>query len=153
MSGWQVHDLMVAVGDLLDLPQVTELPDDDHWRLVTAGGDTVLVDYDRDTGLLYLATMLGRPHAEARLRIYEMLLLYNGAARDTGGGRMLLEEPGGEAVLQQETATAGLDATALSAMLANLQEVAGLWRRLIAAPPGEARNGGTDLSHFGHIRG
>ena len=56
-------------------------------------------------------------------------------------------------VLQLETEAAGLDATALSAMLANLQEVAGLWRRLIAAPPGEARDGGTDFSHFGHIRG
>ena len=69
MSSWeQVHDLMVALGDLLDLPQVTELPDDDHWRLVTRDGNPLLADYDRDADCLYIATMLGRPHMMGRGR-------------------------------------------------------------------------------------
>ena len=144
---------MVAVGDLLELPQVTELPDDDHWRLVTRDGDALLVDYDRGADCLYLATMLGRPHEAARARVYEMLLLYNGASRETGGGRMLLDEPGGEVVLQLQLEAAGLDASALAAVAANLQEVAGQWRRLVASPPGELREDSQSFTPFSVIRG
>ena len=82
-----------------------------------------------------------------------MLLLYNGAARETGGGRMLLEEPGGEVVLQLQVEAAGLDASALAAVTVNLQEVAGHWRRLVAASPGEARDGMQSLTPFSVIRG
>jgi hypothetical protein len=61
-----------------------------------------------------------------------MLLVYNAAWRETGGGRLALDEPGGEVMLIFDLAATGLDVSALQAVLANVQEVAALWRRLIA---------------------
>jgi len=133
MSGWEhVHGLMAGIGELMDLPEVTELPDNDYWHLVWDDGTAIHVDYARETERIVLSTGLGQPRAAAREPVYDMLLVYNGAWRETGGARLALDEPGGEVMLLFDVTAVGLDVSALQGVLANLREVGALWRRLIA---------------------
>jgi Tir chaperone protein (CesT) family len=161
VSWERVHDLMTEVGALMDLPQVTELPPEhDYWRVVAADETGIDVDLDRATGRIVLSTALGQPRAQGREALYDMLLAYNGAWRETGGARIGLDEPGGEVVLLFDLAAEGLDAGSLGAVLANLQEVAALWRRLVArggpaaaAGDGAAADGMPGFMMPGVIRG
>jgi hypothetical protein len=57
MAGFeQAHELMVAVGDLLDLAEVIEFESQARWELTTADGRTVDVAYDETTDRLVLET-------------------------------------------------------------------------------------------------
>ena len=132
-ASWeQVHGLMAEVGAVLDLAEVTELPDHDYWRVVGADETGIDLDFERTTGRLMLSTQLGRPRAQGREALYDTLLAYNGAWRETDGARLALDEPGGEVVLLFDLAVEGLDVSEFGGVLANFQEVAAVWRRLVA---------------------
>ena len=138
-ASWeQVHGLMAEVGALMDLPQVTELPDHDYWRVVHADETGTDVDFERAIGRIVLSTLLGVPRAQGREALYDTLLAYNCAWRETGGARLGLDGPGGEVVLMFDLDAEGLDVSAFGGVLANFQEVAAVWRRLVARVVGAA---------------
>jgi hypothetical protein len=115
-ASWeQVHGLMAEVGAVLDLAEVTELPDHDYWRVVGADETGIDLDFERTTGKLVISTSLGRPRAQGREALYDTLLAYNGAWRETGGARLALDEPGGEVVLLFDLDAEGLDVSASAA--------------------------------------
>jgi hypothetical protein len=95
----QAHELMVAVGDLLDLPEVIEFESQTRWEVTTADGQIVDVTYDEATDKLVLESVVGQPASGARERMYEAMLIYNGSWRETGGARLTLDEPGGTTTL------------------------------------------------------
>jgi hypothetical protein len=133
------HDLMAQVGDMLDLPQVTEFAERQSWLLVTKDNVAVSVELDGDNGRLVLAASAGPPSRE-RPADLEMLLVHNLAWRETGGLRFALDQPGGEAMLLFDVALAGLDASRLQALVGDLAAKAAVWRSYLsrsaeAAPP------------------
>jgi hypothetical protein len=129
MAGFeQAHELMVAVGDLLDLAEVIEFESQARWELTTADGRTVDVAYDETTDRLVLETVVGLPASGARERMYEAMLIYNGSWRETGGARLALDEPGGTATLLFDIRASGLAVSDLQGILGNVLQVAGLWR-------------------------
>jgi hypothetical protein len=136
----QAHDLMVQVGDMLDLPQVTEFAERQSWLLVTKDNVAVSVELDGDNGRLVLAANAGAPSRE-RPADLETLLVHNMAWRETGGLRFALEQPGGEALLMFDVALSGLDASRLQALVGDLAAKAAVWRSYLtrsdtgAAPP------------------
>jgi hypothetical protein len=77
MAGWDhIHNLMVELGDLMDLAQISEYADQSVWHLVTEAG-SIEVDYDDagDRVLLlgfnwssqHLSALIAAPHQELRL--------------------------------------------------------------------------------------
>lgn len=135
----QAHDLMVQVGDMLDLPQVTEFAERQSWLLVTKDNVAVSVELDGDNRRLALAASAGAPMRE-RPADLETLLVHNLAWRETGGLRFALDQPGGEALLMFDVVLAGLDASRLQALVGDLAAKAAVWRTYLArsaeaAPP------------------
>ena len=128
MAGWDhVHNLMVELGETMELPQVSEYAGENVWHLVTDAG-SIEVDYD-DAGDRILLTMpVGAPDPTVLEPVYEALLLHNGALPAAGGVCAGLEEPEGEIVLMQEHRATGLDGTGLRAMVEELMASAGAWR-------------------------
>lgn len=124
----QVHDLMVAVGDLLNLPDVIEFESEARWELTWADGRTIDIVFDEATDRLVLEAVVGQPAAGARERMCEAMLVYNGSWRETSGARLTLDEPGGTATLLFDVRASGLAASDLQGILGNVLEVAGLWR-------------------------
>jgi hypothetical protein len=119
---------MVAVGDLLDLPEVIEFESQTRWEVTTADGQIVDVTYDEATDKLVLESVVGQPASGARERMYEAMLIYNGSWRETGGARLTLDEPGGTTTLLFDISASGLTARDLQGILGNVLQVAGLWR-------------------------
>lgn len=125
-----IHDLMVEVGDLMDLPQVSEYAAERSWHLVTRAG-SVAVDYDEPSDRVLLTAPVGTPGPAGREALYEALLVHNGQAPDLRGVRLGLEEPGGEVVLTTERLGAGLDAGQLRAVLEGLVAAVEVWRERV----------------------
>jgi hypothetical protein len=125
------HDLMLQVGDMLDLPQVTEFAENNSWLLVTKDNIAVSVELDSDNGRLMLTATVGAPSRE-RPADLETLLVHNMAWRETGGVRFALDQPGGEALLLFDVALAGLDASRLQALVGDLAAKAAVWRAYLA---------------------
>jgi hypothetical protein len=140
MAGWDhVHNLMVELGDLMDLPQVSEYADQSVWHLVTKAG-SIEVDYDDVGDRILLSMPIGVPDGSKLEPIYESLLLHNGSLPASGGVHAGTEELGGEVVLMREHAAAGLDVQHLRTLVEQLMNVAGTWRErlrdLRASAPG-----------------
>jgi Tir chaperone protein (CesT) family len=135
----RAHDLMVQVGEMLDLPQVTEFAERQSWLLVTKNNTSVSIELDGDSGRLVLTASAGSPSRD-RPTDLETLLVHNLAWRETGGLRFALDQPGGEALLLFDVAMAGLDASQLQALVGDLAAKAAIWRTYLsrsdeAAPP------------------
>ena len=63
MAGWDhVHNLMVELGDLMDLPQVSGYSDENAWHLVTEAG-SIEVDYDDGGDRVLLTMPIGMPNS------------------------------------------------------------------------------------------
>lgn len=122
-----IHNLMVEVGELMDLPQVSEFAEQRSWLLVTEGGP-VAVDYDEAADRVLLTAPAGTPSPAGREALYEALLVHNGQAPDMRGVRLGLEEPDGEVVLTTERPGAGLDAGQVRSLLEGLAAAAEVWR-------------------------
>src|SRR5437764_15317882 len=52
----QIQQLLIEVGEQLDLDQITESTEQHSWYLITKEGVLVDVDFDESIGRLYLST-------------------------------------------------------------------------------------------------
>jgi hypothetical protein len=153
MAGWDhVHNLMVELGDLMDLPQVSEYSDENAWHLVTEAG-SIEVDYDDGGDRILLTMPIGMPDSSALEAVYESLLVHNGALPASGGVRAGLEEPGGEVVLVREQPATGLDAASLRQLVEDLIGSAEAWRARLCDLPASASVNGSNAFRPDFIRG
>lgn len=160
-AGWEgVADLMAEVGGTLGAAETTELPDSGAWHVRTAAGAELTVTYDPAGDRLLFRSLLGRPEPSLREATYATLLAYNGRAKETGGGWVGLEAPGGETVLRYAAPAEALDADALRGLVLGLLRVAGGLREYVGRGP-QAADGGApgrapadlDLLRYHAIRG
>src|SRR5262245_57651124 len=91
----QIEKLLVEVGELLDLPQITAAEEEPSWHLLTRDGEVVHVDFEQETSRLYLSVGIGK----ARPEDYGLLLTYSSLWKKTLGLYCALEGTEGEAVL------------------------------------------------------
>ena len=131
----QLHRVMSEIGPMLELAAVVESDEGDGWLLAIDEEDAVLVELDDAQDRIFLSADAGVPPEEARLRLYEMLLVYNRQWPASGGVRMALEEPGGEVVQMLELPAAGLDATRLGQILVSYLEILAGWRAVVSGRP------------------
>jgi hypothetical protein len=148
----RVSELMVEVGALLDLDQVTELPDQAYWYLMLPDETVIDAEYEAESDRVVLSTPIGRPQPGSREAVYDTLLAYNAAWRETGGVRAALDEPGGELLLLCDVTVHGLAASELQAVVGGLAQLAQTWRAYVAKRSTGSPEG-TPLAHaMGAIR-
>lgn len=125
-----VEALMREIGPQLGLMEVTEFAERGTWTLVVDEATVLFADYDDTHARLMLSAEIGEPAEAGRLRLYELLLRYNDAWRETGGGRMALD-PAGAVVLLVDLPVAGLDLPRLQATIGGFVEALGAWREVL----------------------
>ena len=131
-----VQALMREIGPQSGLLEVTEFADLDAWTLVVDEATVLFADYDDSRPRLMLSAEVGEPAETARLRLYELMLRYNDAWRETGGGRMALD-PAGGVVLGLELSVEGLELARLRAVIGGFVEVLQGWRDIVAKARGD----------------
>lgn len=141
----QLHTLFAEIGPLFDLDQVSEFDGEASWAVV-ADGTVVTFEADDERSMLVLSAEVGRPRDDLRLKVYEAVLQYNLASRETGGARMALDGPDGAVVLLYDLATGDLETPRLAAVIEEFVAVVRGWRDLLARAPtiASGQEGGFD---------
>lgn len=140
-----IHELMVEIGPILDLQQVTEYAEDSAWLLVCDDETRIDAEYDQANERLMLTGDVAVVAEHARAKVYEALLQYNYLWTEHGGVRAALDASQGMVVLMFELQVAALDISRLSSVLLNVREVVEGWRRILASI--EAGGDGADVIH------
>lgn len=153
----QVHALMTEIGPALELAEVTEIEGDNRWILVIRDGTVLFVDYDPEDQRLWLSADVGAPPPGDRLRLYELMLLYNAQWQQTGGVRLALDGPEGDVVQAYDLPLAGLDLHHLQQVVRNFGDMLEAWRKIVstgaAAPRAEPFGLDQMMNAGGLIRG
>ena len=129
--------VLQAVGPLDDGILAVVRAADDRWAVRFEDVD-VEVEFDEATGRLMASAVIGRPPPERAAKLHEMLLVYGMIWRDTGGVRMALTGPGGEAVQMADLYAPQVTPEALVVLVVNLAERTRVWRGLFAADAEDA---------------
>jgi hypothetical protein len=124
----QVEKLLVEMGELLELPQITAAEEEPSWHLLTRDGEVVHVDFEQETSRLYLSVGIGK----ARPEDYGLLLTYNSLWKKTLGLYCALEGPEGEAVLVFARVVSYLHPPRFAAIIEDVVGRAGIWRAYLA---------------------
>jgi hypothetical protein len=132
----QLRQLMTEIGDLLDLPQVAEDQTRAQWALSTESNEILVESFENGSRLM-LSGSVGAAPEQRRLAVYEVLLCFNIAWRETGRMRFALDAPGGEAILCLDIA-AESNAHALAAIVAEFDARLTMWTTYLAAAEAEA---------------
>ena len=100
---------------------------DDRWAIRFEDVD-VEVEYNPETGRILFAAVIGTPPPLRARAVYEALLNYTMLWRETGGVRMGLNGPAGEAVQMVEFAADDLDPALVAVVAGNLAARTLVWR-------------------------
>jgi hypothetical protein len=132
MASWDhVHNLMVEVGECLNLAQVSEFAAEDTWHLVTRSG-SVEVDFDAAGDRVVLTSLVGIPNADQREGLFQELLAFNGREADPRGIRAGFVPDAAEVVLLADVPAAGLEVPPLVALVERLSDATLRWRSRLA---------------------
>lgn len=117
----EISEILAKLGPFLDAEEIASIENDRCWAIALdeEGAETLALDYDEETGKLFISATLGAPPAERLLSTYEYLLGYNLMWAETGGVRMALEESGGEVVMLHDIVLTGLTGEKLGTVLKN----------------------------------
>jgi len=130
--------LLEEVGPLLDPLVIGFDPEDGSWTVTVDEETAIAIALDPASGMLVFILELGAVDDAVAERAHEILLRFSYLWRDTGGLQAALDDEG-RPVLIYRRPLAGLDATRLRALLANLAEQRAPWRAVIAESPAVER--------------
>ncbi len=105
--------------------------------IVRVGPVDVDLEYDADLQRVMVAVNLGSPARAKALGVYELLMTYASAWRQTGGLAVALTRPGGDLVLQAPFFAAELNPRSLVTIVTNMARRAVILRGMIAAGAAE----------------
>jgi len=124
----QIEKLLVEVGELLDLPQITAAEEEPSWHLLTRDGEVVHIDFEQETSRLYLSVGIGK----ARPEDYGLLLTFGSLWKKTLGLYCALEGTEGEAVLVFVRVASYLQPPRFAGIIEDLVGRAAIWRAYLA---------------------
>lgn len=119
--------IMTEVGPLDENILAVLRTGDESWAIRFEAVD-VEAEFDPAGGRLMLSTTVGVPPPPRAATVYETLLTYSTAWRETGGVRMGLSRPGGELVQMADIVAADITPALVVTMAVNLAERSLYWR-------------------------
>lgn len=125
-----IHDLMVQIGPVLDLSQVTEFPEDASWHIAFNADIGMDIEYDPDCERVMITGDLGA-EPQNREKVYAALLHYNYLWTVHGGVRAALDGLPGRLVLMLEMPISHLEMSHLCAVLQNFRTVIEGWQDIL----------------------
>lgn len=149
----QFEALMTELGPVLDPLGLSYFPGDNTWSVQLDEETGVLVEFLAEQGKFVLHCELGTPPAGDRFTLYELLLRYNYHWNDTGGGRMALDENGGNVVFLFESSAHDMDVTQLTTILRNFHDAALAWRIVVQEAGRNQTPQSSEHIFFNMIRG
>lgn len=123
--------LISGIGPLDDSIARITRDDENRWS-VEIGAVELVIEFDAARGLLRLGTEIGIPEPDTAFEIYQAMLIYNVAGRDTGDVVIGLTGPGGSLLQLLTVPVAGLTSKALVTPVVNLADRTVSWRQLLA---------------------
>jgi len=134
MTSEEFGQLAAAIGPLDEtIDSVIEVSPTEFSVIFSEAEIEVDLDHDEAGGKIVASAEIGTPSPERALAIYEFLLTYAAAWRETGGLGVALTGPGGTLLLTAIIATAGLDARPLATIVTNMARRAVILHGIIAA--------------------
>ncbi|MBB3950311.1 type III secretion system chaperone [Aureimonas jatrophae] len=146
-------DLMNEIGPLDDAIDSVTVLGDARW-IVRFPELDVEIEADEATGRVMLSTVLAPAPADRRGDVYETLLLYNLAWRETGGVRMALNGADGPVVQIADVPMQDLSARLLVTVARNLVRRGAIWTQFLLGrvpPAAPARPSPPDPSEIAHF--
>jgi hypothetical protein len=151
MTVEQIDALLSEAGPLDDGIVGIARTADDRWAIQFEDVD-VEVEFSPETGRLLFATTIGTPPAARAPAIHEAMLSYTMLWRETGGVRMGLAGPGGEAVQMVDFPVAELRPDVVATVAVNLAARTLIWRGFLNDDSASARPPGGDIQSGDFIR-
>ena len=131
----QLQQMLTELGSLMDLSAVAEFEDGTGWGLVVDEETSLTIDYDAAGARLMLSVEIAEPSTGNLLKLYEMLLVYNGLWDQTGGLSMSLDAPGGTVMMSLALGTDGLNPNKLADIVSGFLEIRQGWIEILATNP------------------
>ncbi len=126
-----VHNLMQEIEPQLELAEVTESEEGNAWLLVVNEDTIIDVYYDNEFKRLLFSGEIGAPLDHTRYNFYETILQYNYLWEETGGIRIALDGPSGNAVMMFDISLSDLDMVMLQTIILNFSETLTSWRKIM----------------------
>ena len=126
--------MTLLLTDLVEsTPEIDEVVQlDSRWIVSFNDAIDVMAELDSSRDLLTLSTDLGRPPANRRGAVTELLLMYTSLMPTTQSTAMALTEPDGEFQQLRVLPVAQLDLAVLKSSLLDFTSLARLWREVVA---------------------
>lgn len=153
-SAAQIDALLAETGALLELPEVLGFSEENCWTLRIDENTLLFVDHEAGRPFVTLSGEVAAVRPAARAQVHELLLVYNGQWKTTGGLRMALDGPDGAVIQLCELPVADLDARSFAGALRVFTDVLLGWREMLGRDPaGSAGTSDLYQESQGFIRG
>ncbi|RJG48428.1 type III secretion system chaperone [Motilimonas pumila] len=138
--------LLQQLGPVME-PDAIRLHGEDLWEVETSAL-TIFLQYVEAEDRFTLYAELTIPASSDRTAVLELLLANNSQFMATGGVRMALSEPQGDAIMMVDLALEKLDVQQLQAVLQNFIEKHAYWKLAIGSVQQEAEETITSNEHI-----
>lgn len=126
-----LDSLISGIGPLDDSIARITRDSENRWS-IEIGDIELVIEFDAARGLLRLVTEIGIPEPDTVLEVYQAMLIYNVAGRETGDVVIGLTGPGGSLLQLLTVPAAGLASKDLVTPVVNLAQRTVAWRQLLA---------------------
>lgn len=130
-----LHDLVIRLGS--SSPDVVEAGrlDAAQWAVALESGANVLLEWASDPPRILLSSLLGRPHPDRSLHVYQTLLAFNSLWSDGNGTWLSMNGMEGELMLMYELPSRSLTQNDLQDAVVGMGSLAGAWCEFVMADP------------------
>jgi hypothetical protein len=153
-SAEQLNALMAETGALLELEEVLGFGGENCWTLKVDDSTLLFVDQESGQPRVTLSGEVAPVRPASKAQVHELMLVYNGQWRSTGGVRLALDGPDGSVIQICDVPVADLDARAFAATVRTFTDILLGWRDILSRDPASGEQAG-DLYQqgLGFIRG
>lgn len=116
----EISQMLIDLTAILEIDEAESYDEELSWAIAFDGDPAVelALDYDEETGKLFMTSLVGSAPREKVLETYRYLLEYNQFWADTGGARMALDSESEEVLLIGDCVLADLTVETLGATIA-----------------------------------
>lgn len=130
-AGDQFRLLLDEMNTIMDLTAVEEISERQSWVLVTKDETVLDLDYEDQGGVVIVSCNLGSTVMNDPSRLYQMLLVYNGQWRQTGGVTLSLDSPDGPVRMALAIGVADLTPQRVAEVLTSFLSIRDGWVNIL----------------------